>query len=150
MIGSEIYHKYYQFSHNYAYLCILQEKPKRIPVLICGGRKFADQLLTNKVLTLLNKKFKFSKIIHGAATGADTLADEWGKENKIEIKDYPITKEDWGKYGLSAGPLRNARMLEQENPILVIAFPGDRGTRDMVMRAESQNTPVFCVLDKRK
>lgn len=43
----------------------------------------------------------------------------------------------------SAGLARNQRMLEQCSPSAVIAFPGGRGTADMVRRAEAAGLPVW-------
>ena len=41
---------------------------------------------------------------------------------------------DWTKHGKAAGPIRNQKMLD-ECPDLVVAFPGGKGTADMVRRA---------------
>jgi hypothetical protein len=40
-------------------------------------------------------------------------------------------------FGRSGGPKRNQQMLEEGKPDLVLAFPGGRGTADMVRRAPS-------------
>jgi ABC-type Fe3+-hydroxamate transport system substrate-binding protein len=45
------------------------------------------------------------------------------------------------KYGPSAGPIRNGRMLEYK-PDLVIAFPGGRGTANMVKQARKAGIAV--------
>lgn len=73
-------------------------------------------------------------IIHGACrSGADLWADEWAVVNWTQIEEYPA---DWAKYGRAAGPIRNRRMISEGKPDLVLAFPGGRGTSDMVRRAE--------------
>lgn len=46
------------------------------------------------------------------------------------------------KYGKSAGPIRNQTMLDDGKPDLVLAFPGGRGTADMVAKAEKHGIPV--------
>ena len=43
---------------------------------------------------------------------------------------------DWAKYGPVAGPIRNQDMLDLHRPKMVIAFPGGKGTADMVKRAK--------------
>lgn len=52
---------------------------------------------------------------------------------------------DWAAHGRSAGPLRNARMLAEFKPDVVIAFKGSRGTQDMVSRAEAAGIRVVKV-----
>jgi YspA, cpYpsA-related SLOG family len=71
-------------------------------------------------------------LVAGGARGADTLADEWAKAQGIACQ---IFMADWEGLGRKAGPIRNQRMLDEGKPDLVIAFPGGRGTADMVRRA---------------
>lgn len=74
-------------------------------------------------------------LVHGAALGADTIADTWAKQiPSVKISPHPA---DWS-YGKGAGPIRNAEMLKAHPDIdLVLAFPldGSVGTWDMVDRA---------------
>ena len=48
----------------------------------------------------------------------------------------------WNKWGYSAGPRRNAWMIEYGKPDHVLAFPGGPGTADMVRRARAAGIPV--------
>lgn len=41
----------------------------------------------------------------------------------------------WNELGAWAGPARNARMLHEGKPDLVLCFPGGPGTADMKRRA---------------
>lgn len=75
-------------------------------------------------------------IIHGGARGADTLADEAANFFGVKIKSYPISNEDWNKYGKAAGMLRNKQMRDENDPHLVVAFPGGRGTANMCALAK--------------
>lgn len=108
-------------------------------VLICGGRSFSDWVLLGDTLDKFHQQTPFSAVIHGAQTGADTLAGEWAEQRGIEIDWF---RADWKKYGRSAGPIRNTRMLAEGKPDLVIAFKGGKGTRDMVAQARAANVPV--------
>lgn len=72
------------------------------------------------------------EIISGGATGVDTVAIEWAIVNWIPFAEF---KPDWKRYGRKAGPLRNQKMLD-EGVDLVIAFPGGKGTADMVRKAK--------------
>ena len=49
---------------------------------------------------------------------------------------------DFQSHGAAAERLRNARMLVESKPDLVIAFPGGEGTADLVSRAKAAGVPV--------
>lgn len=107
--------------------------------LICGGRKFDDQEMFNYAMgQLLAMKGCPSKIVHGDARGADAMADAWGHQMALTVVAMPA---DWEMYGNGAGPMRNQRMLGLK-PALVIAFPGGKGTADMVRRAREAGIDV--------
>ena len=107
-------------------------------VLVCGGRDFTNVAFVWREMDRLHDATPISEIMTGGATGADTIANDWAKTKPI-IR-Y-VCKADWEKYGKSAGPKRNARMLEWE-PDLVVAFPGGRGTANMVRRATAAGIRV--------
>jgi hypothetical protein len=46
---------------------------------------------------------------------------------------------------VAAGPIRNARMLEEGKPDIVIAFPGGRGTANMIEQAHAAGVEVVQV-----
>lgn len=99
--------------------------------LICGGRKFCDANKFDLTLTehILRTGIVPDSIISGGAYGADTLTKMWAKSKKIQFYEY---RAQWGRYGKSAGILRNIEMLEHGKPDLVIAFPGGKGTDHMI------------------
>lgn len=90
-------------------------------------------------------------IIQGGARGADSvaagLADAWGVRQEIYYAD-------WRQHGSKAGPIRNAEMLKEGFPDLVVAcrYVGEdwtRGTGDMVRRAEAAGVFVTTVYAPR-
>lgn len=85
-----------------------------------------------------------AKIIHGGANGADSLAHQYAHISGIPVTVYPA---DWKKHGRGAGPIRNAQMLTEGKPDLVVAFPGGTGTKDMVTRAKRAGVEVLEVRD---
>lgn len=108
--------------------------------LICGGRKFSDEAMFDDVMRQLVGMFGLpSKVVHGNAPGADTLADRWAKRMALEVVACPA---DWHKHGKAAGPIRNEDMLMDHNPNRVIAFPGRNGTADMVQRARNRHGAI--------
>lgn len=108
-------------------------------VLVCGGRGYSDAEAVARALNALRP----SLVIHGAARGADALAATWAAAYGIPAQPFPA---DWETYGRAAGHVRNARMLAEGKPDLVVAFPGGRGTEDMKRRARKAGVEVREVL----
>lgn len=88
-------------------------------------------------------------VIHGDADGADRLAGNHFTRAGLRVIPVPA---QWKRDGKSAGPIRNAHMLDMllalracGYEVAVYAFPGpeSKGTWDMVRRANVANVPVF-------
>ena len=111
-------------------------------VLVTGGRDYSDAGLVNAALDKFQQDFGVTVLIHGAATGADTLAANWAAANAIPQLPFKVTRDDWNRLGRRAGPLRNQEMLLKGRPNVVLAFPGGRGTSNMVSLAKAAGVPV--------
>jgi hypothetical protein len=107
--------------------------------LICGGRDFRDTDFMEGALRALILHPHDAIVIHGAARGADTLADKWARAHGVTVESYPA---DWDRHGRAAGPIRNTEMLDRK-PDVVIAFPGGPGTADMVRKARAAGITVI-------
>jgi hypothetical protein len=108
--------------------------------LVCGGRDFADAgMFRSAMADLVRLKGMPARIIHGGAQGADTMAGEYADRHAL---DLCVERADWRKHGRAAGPIRNQAMLDKHRPALVVAFPGGRGTADMVARARAAGVDV--------
>lgn len=108
-------------------------------VLVCGGREYADREKLAAVLADLRQTRGIAHLIAGGAPGADTLAAEWADDHHLPCS---VFMADWEGLGRKAGPIRNQRMLDEGKPDLVVAFPGGRGTADMVRRAREAGVEV--------
>lgn len=108
-------------------------------VLVCGGRNYQDWKRLSDELDRL----PVSEIIEGGAPGADLLARQWAVANKVSVVTF---KADWKIHGRAAGPIRNQQMIDDGSPELVLAFPGGRGTADMMSRATKAGIPVVQIL----
>jgi hypothetical protein len=109
-------------------------------LLVCGGRDYTDRTRVFKALDTVNARRGISLLIHGGAPGADSLAGEWAKLRKVEVKVYPA---DWDTHGKAAGPLRNQQMIDDGKPDAVVSLPGGVGTADMTQRAEAAGLKVW-------
>ena len=107
-------------------------------VLVCGGRDYYDAETMEKVLANCLVP-DTDVVIHGGARGADALAgDIAGRVLGFPVEVYPA---DWYSHGKAAGPIRNQKMLDTGID-LVLAFPGGRGTADMIRRARKAGVKV--------
>ncbi len=111
-------------------------------ILVCGGRDFTDRSLIYRLLDQVIAAMNWHKveIISGAARGADSLAIDWAVLREHKYTAFPA---DWKQYGRQAGPIRNQKMLDIGKPDLVIAFPGGRGTADMIERTRNARVKLL-------
>lgn len=107
-------------------------------VLVCGGRDYAERDVVFGVLDALKEEHGDIVIIHGAANGADQLAQDWAWENGVPYVPYPA---NWDKHGKKAGPMRNRQMLIDGKPEYFVAFPGGKGTAHMVSLLKRAGVP---------
>ena len=107
-------------------------------VIVCGSRGWADGDVIARALSALPAN---AVIVHGAGRGADTLAEEAARELGLSTEPHPA---NWGRFGRSAGPRRNAEMAEA-GADLCLAFRLDGpspGTDDMIRKCRSAGIPV--------
>lgn len=148
-------------------------------VLVCGGRRYMDEGALNAVLASLflfgapkdgvvshhlrdEDEMEDDVIIQGAATGADRMARKFAKANQVRCEQYnadwenmdvepciPRTRSDGSVYNAAAGGIRNQRMLDEGKPDVVIAFPGGKGTADMIKRAKAAGVEVIEIAEQQ-
>ncbi len=120
-------------------------------VLVTGGRNYSNAVYVFECMDEVNTEVGISLVIHGAcpvgAGGADFLAEDWAKHREIPFLGIPAR---FKAKGPAAGPARNGDMLRRAKVQLVLAFPGGRGTADMVKKARAANIEVreFKEIDK--
>lgn len=101
-------------------------------VLVCGGRTYAKAEKVFQNLNMIHDIEPITEIIEGGANGADRLARDWARAHKIPVRTF---EAQWATNGDKAGPLRNKQMLDEGKPWLVVAFPGGKGTMNMIGQA---------------
>jgi hypothetical protein len=133
---------------------------RELRCLVCGGRDFGvipagcptdrhherrvraheESRLLDDTLATLKVDRGIKSIIQGGARGADRLAFIWAGRQLIQTETFLA---DWKTHGKAAGPIRNQRMIDEGKPDLVVAFPGGKGTADMVRRAKAAGIEVI-------
>lgn len=108
--------------------------------IVCGGRDYADQPALFAALDALHEKRHIGLIVQGGCkSGADLFAKLWCLARGVHCAQVDAL---WDFFGPSAGPKRN-RAMKLTSPDGVIAFPGGRGTADMVQAAEDAGIKVW-------
>jgi YspA, cpYpsA-related SLOG family len=111
--------------------------PPRIAVT--GGRNYDNRKFVYTMLDSALEKFPNMTLVHGGATGADSLAHDWAVENNVEMI---IFEADWETYGKNAGPIRNKQMAES-GICYLIAFTGGAGTNNMFQECRRLSIPTW-------
>ncbi len=106
-------------------------------ILVTGDRNWKAGMIIKDAL--LETKFdpKETEVVHGGCKGADLIAADQARKLGFGVKEFTA---QWGKYSLSAGPIRNKEMFEyiikQKSEYIVLVFHDDlknsRGTASMV------------------
>lgn len=144
---------------------------KPFTVLVCGGRNFSDLRgnwwgfpslserkkqynFVHETLDRLTRENKWPvdngeydgfhfptwKLITGGARGVDSTAIDYAIVNWMPFQEFIA---DWDNHGRAAGPIRNKKMLDEGRPDVVVAFPGDKGTANMIKQAKKAGVPVI-------
>jgi len=117
-------------------------------LIVTGGRKFTGRVF------LWAKLYEWQPdmIIHGAAVGADSIADHWAQRNGVARAAFGVADKQWLLYGKQAAKMRNQQMIDfasrlaprdfhtgltvwDSSPYIEgLAMPGGEGTADMCER----------------
>lgn len=103
---------------------------------VAGGRHYTDRMRIEEVLRPYGEEGFW--LIHGAARGADQIAEQMWRAWQLMYIGVPA---EWGRYGKSAGPRRN-ELIAAYGPSRLIAFPGGVGTENAKATAYRLSIPV--------
>jgi len=123
-------------------------------ILVTGSREWTDREALIDALSDLSKECMGDcTLIHGGAYGADILAHKVVRAWAARWGGWAteIFPAEWAKDGKAAGPIRNARMLEEGKPDICLAFPlpGSKGTWDMIRKANAAGIEVRIIPARR-
>lgn len=118
--------------------------PEPYRILVTGSRAFTDYAtvcaeIGSVLRHLLATRQPVPKIVvvHGAARGADTLADRTARAFGMAVEAHPA---DWDAYGKGAGYRRNAEMVALGANVCLSFWQtgaANRGTAHCVRLAEA-------------
>ena len=111
-------------------------------ILVCGSRTWYTCVAEiEAALRPYTGEQPDAVVIHGGASGVDTVAGNVAYRMGFQTKIYPA---NWALYGKSAGYIRNKQMLDEGKPDIVLAFwdGKSRGTKMMIELAQKAGVPV--------
>ncbi len=106
--------------------------------IIAGSRSITSYPIVCAAIT--NSKFKITEIVSGTARGVDRLGEEYAIYFNTPIKRMPA---NWGKYGKSAGPIRNREMAEYADALIAVWDGKSKGTANMIEVSKEFGLKVF-------
>jgi len=109
-------------------------------VIVCGGRDYQDYDKVIRCMDALHRKHGVTLVIEGGANGADAHGGIWADNNQIP---RCTMRANWEKQDNDAEPIRNQNMLDLLFPDCVVAFPGGKGTANMVRKAKAAGVNVW-------
>jgi hypothetical protein len=111
---------------------------KNIILGIVGTRTFQNYNLLKKELNKCTEQFTITNIVTGGASGADTLAVRYAKE-ELNITNPIIHLPEWSKYGKSAGPKRNKLIVDDSDYVIAFWDNKSNGTESSINIAKSND-----------
>jgi len=131
---------------------ILPPEWMRSIALVCGGRDYQRSPDFIQGMHSAIQHFGYKAVISGSrnppgltlpdihsAFGVDDMAMAYARDYHLPARNFPA---DWDRFGNAAGPIRNKRMLDEGKPDMILAFPGGRGTRNMIEKGLAAGIPV--------
>lgn len=105
-------------------------------LVIAGSREIADyKLIDWGVSGIVDERI--TQIVSGRTKGVDLLGEQYAIKHNINVKPFPITKEDWEKYGKKAGMIRNKVMADYCDAAITFwdgKSPGTRGMNSLMQK----------------
>ncbi len=111
-------------------------------VVIAGSRDFPDYKTAKEYIDFCISRIRKENeiiIVSGGARGADTLGEQYAKENGFKIEKYPA---EWDIYGRSAGIKRNKIMVEVSDYVICFWDGQSKGTKSTIDFARQLNKPL--------
>lgn len=116
-------------------------------LIIAGSRTFNPNLgLICELLVHFKIDYEISEIISGKAAGVDLIGKLFASLHKYASKTF---KPNWAEHGKAAGPIRNKKMAEYADTLLLIWDGESKGSANMKEEMLKLNKPIYEVILRR-
>lgn len=89
---------------------------------------------------------KIDEIVSGKAVGFDTIGECYAFKNNIQLKEFPITSEDWKTLGKRAGSARNKQMGDYADSAIIFWDGKSSGTKNMIYYMKKLKKPYKVIM----
>lgn len=112
-------------------------------IAIAGSRTFANYEVMCAFIERSLSDVEFNSIeavVSGGARGADTLAEQYARENGLELIVFPA---EWKRHGRKAGPLRNVKIIQECDLCFAFWNGQSRGTEHDISLCKRMGKPCY-------
>src|SRR5690606_39915459 len=100
---------------------LLRSRTRRMKLIIAGSRGLTGRrgyrLVKEGVRQAIERGWKITEVVSGAARGIDRLGEAWAKFHGIPVKRFPA---NWDKYGRKTGAIRNKEMVRYADAAIIV------------------------------
>lgn len=102
-------------------------------VIVAGSRGITDEQTVKEVICESPHNPFFGELVTGEAAGVDTIAKEcFAHFNNVDYRGFPVSDEDYQKYGIHAYFRRNRQMAKYADGLIAIWDGHSPGTHNMI------------------
>lgn len=117
--------------------------------IIAGGRQLKieyDKIwLVSDAVHKSGWKKDITEIVSGGCRGIDLAGEQFADDYKIPVKRF---MPEWQNEGKAAGPIRNTKMAEYADALILIWDGRSTGSADMKRKAEQKGLKIYEYLVK--
>lgn len=110
-------------------------------LIIAGTRDLLVDSELVDVLVKYHRLVNIDEVVSGSGGFVDEAGEEWS--TLFLDKEPKVFKANWAQEGIAAGPIRNSKMAEYGDALLLIWTGKSKGSTDMKNKMLSLNKPVY-------
>lgn len=84
--------------------------------------------------------FTITEVVSGDGAGPDTLGAIWARNREIPVTYF---QPDWETHGKAAGPIRNRRMAEYADALILVWDGKSKGSKSMLAEATKRGLKIY-------
>lgn len=115
-------------------------------LIIAGSRDLNQINSTFIVQTMAKYEISYKdidEVVSGCSGRVDHAGAEWATRLSRTLKSFHA---DWDTFGNGAGPVRNRKMADYADALLVIWDGVSKGSHNMLSEMKARNKPIYEVI----
>jgi hypothetical protein len=112
-------------------------------IMIAGSRGIKDVQWIHGELDKIFEKMKPNKVIHGGATGVDSIAHDYCVRNRIEVSVFRPNYKKYKNNPSRAPLMRNVEMVKEADIVIAMWDGKSNGTEHVINNADRFGKPLL-------